>query len=326
MPTLRKACTNCTTSKRKCVVRNPKCVRCSEKNLECVYDLDPLLTPPTKNERLLAFGFHPSSHKTLGRCILRNIQLRAPGCDPTISVPGGKHILDMVRLGFGTVPELLKRVKPASFVHPKLQISNKINPIATLVEQGAWGVCSQSFMRLKQTDIKMVSATEALTALQALLVHLAESLFSTCPGEQEQADQSLTLLSDWTQNLLALVDIGMPQCQSSWQNWLLAESIRRTIFMAYVLNLSVIGYKHGYCPYWLFTESLPFDARPGLWMAESPQAWIGAANVTNGDEVGEQLSSYHEFAESFRGQTIPDFGGDAFLTLVTYAHNGPGGN
>lgn len=95
--------------------------------------------------------------------------------------------------------------------------------------------------------------------------------------------------------------------------------------MAYVLNMSVIGYKHGYCSNWLFIESLPFDARPGLWMAESPQAWIAAAHARFGEEVGERLNSYHEFAEAFRGQT-PDFCGDAFLMLVAFAHNGLGGN
>jgi len=95
--------------------------------------------------------------------------------------------------------------------------------------------------------------------------------------------------------------------------------------MAYVLNLSVFGYKHGYCSNWLYMESLPFDARPGLWMAESPQAWIAAAQARSGKEVGEWLNSYHEFAEAFRGPT-PDFCGDAFLTLVAFAHNGLGGN
>jgi hypothetical protein len=103
------------------------------------------------------------------------------------------------------------------------------------------------------------------------------------------------------------------------------KGVRRTIFMAYVLNLSVFGYKYGYCPNWLFIESLPFDARPGLWMAESPQAWIAGANARSGEEVGERLKSYHEFATAFHGRT-PDFCGDRFLKLVAFAHNGLGGN
>lgn len=95
--------------------------------------------------------------------------------------------------------------------------------------------------------------------------------------------------------------------------------------MAYVLNLSVASYKYSYCSNWLFIESLPFDARCGLWMAESPQAWIAAAHARCGEEVGERLNSYHEFAESWKGRT-PDFCGDVFLGLVTFVHNGLGGN
>jgi hypothetical protein len=95
--------------------------------------------------------------------------------------------------------------------------------------------------------------------------------------------------------------------------------------MAYALNLSVFGYKYGYCSNWLFMESLPFDARPGLWMAESPHVWIAAAHARFGEEVGERLNSYHEFATAFHGQT-PDLCGDVFLHLVVLAHNGLGGN
>jgi hypothetical protein len=95
--------------------------------------------------------------------------------------------------------------------------------------------------------------------------------------------------------------------------------------MAYALNMTVFGYKSGYCPNWLFLESLPFDARPGLWMARSPQAWISAAHAGFSEEVGQRLNSYHEFTEAFHAQT-PDFCGDVFLTLLTYVHNGLGGN
>jgi hypothetical protein len=100
--------------------------------------------------------------------------------------------------------------------------------------------------------------------------------------------------------------------------------VRRTVFMAYVLNLSLASYKNGYCANWLFMESLPFDARPGLWMAESAQAWMTAVHAKFGEEVGERLNSYHEFSETFRGRML-HFCGDLFLTLVVVAHNGHNG-
>jgi hypothetical protein len=226
MSTLRKACTNCTTSKRKCVVQKPKCTRCSQKNLECVYDLEPLHTPPTESEKLHAFGFNLLNNDTLGVCIMRNLKHHPSEIDPAIVDPRrNDNCLEVTRLGFGTVPELIRLRKPALFVHPKLELPSVCNHFTALVEKEERGVSSGSFKRLIQLDIRTVSLREVLTALQALLVHLAASVFSADSAEQEQADQYLvTFLSEWTQTLLTHVDAGMPKSQSLWQDWLLGES------------------------------------------------------------------------------------------------------
>lgn len=224
MSTLRKACANCTTSKRKCAVQKPKCVRCSQKNLECVYDLEPLNAPPTESRKLFTFGFNLSNWNTLGVCIMKTLKLRAPDIDPAICAPGHDSALEITRLGFDTVPEHIRARKPASFVHPKLQLPGIYNHFTALVRKEGKGVSCESFKRLIQIDIKTVSSKEALTALQALLVHLAASIFSSFPTEQEEAEKSLSILSEWTQTLLACVDAGMPKSQSPWQDWLLGES------------------------------------------------------------------------------------------------------
>jgi hypothetical protein len=122
------------------------------------------------------------------------------------------------------VPELIRARKPALFVHPKLQLHGVYNHFTSLVEREAKGVSSESFKRLIKIDTKPVSPKEALTALKALLIHLAASVFSSCPTEQEEAGRSFSILSEWTQNLLACVDAGMPRSQSLWQDWLLGES------------------------------------------------------------------------------------------------------
>lgn len=221
---LRKACGNCTTSKRKCVIQKPKCVRCSQKNLECVYDLEPLNVPPTESEKRLTFTCNMSNCGSLGACILKTLKLRAPDLDPQISDPGHGHILEITRLGFDTVPELIRVRKVASFVHPMLQLPGICNHFTALVETETKGVSCESFKRLIQIDIEGVSPKEVLTALQALLVHLAASNFSSSSTEQQEADKSLSILSKWTQTLLACADAGMPKSQSLWQDWLLGES------------------------------------------------------------------------------------------------------
>lgn len=224
MTTLRKACANCTNAKRKCVVQKPKCVRCSQRSLDCVYELEPLKAPPTESEKVLTFGFQLSNCDSLGVCIMRTIKLRDPYVDPAICDPGHDNCLEITRLGFDTVPQLVRAGRPAIFVHPKLRLPSICNHFTSLTENNAKGVKSESFKCLIQIEIQTVSPKEALTALQALLVHLAASIFSPSPTEQEEAEKSFQILSDWTQMLLAFVDAGMPKSQSPWQDWLLGES------------------------------------------------------------------------------------------------------
>lgn len=207
------------------MVQKPKCIRCSQKNLECVYDLEPLKPSPTESEKLFSFGFNLADNDTLGVCIMRTLKLQASDIDPAICDRGRDNALEVIRLGFDTVPEFIRKGKPASFVHPKLQLPGIYNHFSSLVEKGEKGVTSEGFKRLIQIEIKTVSLKEVLTALQALLIHLAASIFSSFPTEQEEADKSLGILPEWTQTLLAHVDAGMPKSQSPWQDWLLGESM-----------------------------------------------------------------------------------------------------
>jgi hypothetical protein len=224
MTSLRKACTNCTASKRKCDVQKPKCVRCSHRDLECVYELEPLKAQPTALERVLTFGFTPSACNSLGICIIRTIQVQGPDVDPAVCSPGYGNALEVTRLGYDTVLELIRAEKPASFVHPKLQLPSDCNHFTSLVGQGPKGVSSDGFRCLILTDIDKASPREVLAALQVLLIHLAASVFSSIATEQENAYRSLAILSEWTKKLLSLVDAGIPRSQSLWQDWLLGES------------------------------------------------------------------------------------------------------
>jgi hypothetical protein len=227
--------------------------------------------------------------------------------------------LEVIRLGYLQVPDLFRVGKPAVFVHPKLRLHN-YNHFAAFEEISKSGMSYESFELLIQTDIKRVPISEALTAVQALLICLAKFVFSD-EAKQMISEEFLDILSKWTRTLLASAQTGMPQNQSPWQQWLFGESVRRTIIMSYIFSLALSGFKHGYCTNWLFVESLPFDKRAGLWMAESPQAWIAAAGTKSGEEVGERLNSFHEFADGLDGSDS-HFCGDVFLALLAFGHNG----
>ncbi|KAL4923094.1 Zn(II)2Cys6 transcription factor domain-containing protein [Aspergillus undulatus] len=316
MASLRKACRNCTASKRKCVVQLPKCTRCAQRGLECMYDLEPLGLPAAQPKMSSNHEWNPAFYNSPGYCLLKNVETRPSYIDPAVCEPGHEGTLELVRLGYQSVPDLVKSGKPATFVHPKLHLHGDYNHFDDVMETRN-GVNYESFRRLIELDLNVIPIKEALTALQALLIYLSTSLLDNMPMNVEKCQD---LLVNWAQALLASAQARSPPNQSPWQTWLFGESVRRTIIMSYGLAMSLSSFKQGYCSYWIFLESLPFDRRAGLWMAGSPQAWIAAAGAKSGQEVEEQLISFHEFAENVSG--LKDFRGDSFLELVAFAHNG----
>jgi hypothetical protein len=286
-----------------------------------MYDLEALNPPIGQPEKLPKFSFNPSNCVSLGYCIMRTLKFRASNIDLAICRPGYEDALEVIRLGYQSVPDLVRAGKPAVFVHPKLQLHSNYNHFAAFEEIGKGGVSCESFKRLVQIDVRTVPIKEALVALQTLLVYLATFLFSSSEPEQTTAEKYLNILSEWTQTLSASAQTRIPRNQSPWQEWLFGESVRRTIIMSYVFSLALSGFKYGYCSNWLIVESLSFDKRAGLWMAELPQAWIAAARARTGEEVGERLNSFHEFAENLDGSDS-DVCGDVFLALLAFGHNG----
>ena len=236
---------------------------------------------------------------------------------------GHKPAEELIRFAYQSIPKLVKAGKPAVFVHPKLHLHTSYDYEFALAESWKAGVSNEDLDHLFRTNITAVSVDEALIALQVLLIYLSKLLFSSAQADADQivVKKLLSLLSTWTQVLLASAQTRTPKSKSLWQEWLFGESVRRTIIMSYALFLSQSKSESGYCFDWLFVESLPFDRRPGLWMAESPQAWIAAARTRTGEEVGEVLSSLHEFAENHDGSD-GHFCGDMFFNLVTHGHNG----
>ncbi|KAL4911227.1 hypothetical protein BDW74DRAFT_6283 [Aspergillus multicolor] len=313
MTSLRKACRNCTASKRKCIIQVPKCTRCAQRGLQCTYDLEPLSAPVAQLKDTPQLTWNPWASEAPGYCLLRRIQTRPGNIDPAICRPGHESTLEVLRLGYQSVQSLLRSGKPALFVHSKLQLHGNHNYLEPLVKSET-SLDYEGFMRLAKLDIGALPIKEALTALQALTIYLANFAL-----DGQDVEGFLDLLVEWSQALLASAQTRMPLEHSPWQTWLFGESVRRTIVMSYALAMAINSFTNGYCTYWMFLESLPFDRRAGLWVAESPQAWIANAGVRHGEEVGEQLISFHEFGQSHH-KPGDDFWGDSFLSLVAISH------
>ncbi|KAL7916932.1 hypothetical protein GGI35DRAFT_434301 [Trichoderma velutinum] len=320
MTTIRKACRNCTSSKRRCTIQVPQCDRCSMKGLQCIYDLEPLTASAvdmTKNSKAALNTFNDT---VIGYCVMTTLA-SLPSSGLGICKHEKTFILDMMHFAVQSVHELLWKGKPALFIHPGLHIKGNYNHYAALTENQTGSVNHPYFKCLLKVDVEAVPILEALTAFQAFLIHMTVSLFSLDSSEQANAEKFIPILSVWTQTLLIQAQLRLPATLSPWKTWLFGESVRRSILMSHAVCLLFSSLKHGLCSPCLFLESLPIDRRQGLWMAESPQAWIATAGVKIGKEVGERLSSLHEFAQDLDIKSV-EFSGDIFLTLVAIGHNG----
>ncbi|KAF1966860.1 hypothetical protein BU23DRAFT_592932 [Bimuria novae-zelandiae CBS 107.79] len=324
MATLRKSCRQCAASKRHCTVQLPSCARCVQRGLTCVYDLQPLSGIDTQNKCSAGQLLTGPGFDTIGYCVLNRAEVYnkvfGDSLDPAFCPPGHNEAQELIEQCFLRVPELFTSIQPAVFIHPKLQIRKGVSHV-DLIQVPLDGVMPHRELEiLADIDIGTVSLEEHLTALQALLVFTAPLLVSEQPIKQERAEPWLKIAEVWTQYLLSIASVDALSGRTPWQQWLFAESIRRTIVMAYTLICCFNAWKYGYCSNWLLLESLPFDTRPGLWMAETPQAWIAAAGAGTGQQVGTQLTSVHEFSIKMKSMDST-FCGDVFLSMIAMAHN-----
>ncbi|KAF2652026.1 hypothetical protein K491DRAFT_605654 [Lophiostoma macrostomum CBS 122681] len=339
MPTLRKACRQCTSAKARCIIQTPQCKRCALRGLSCTYDLSPLTASCCPPDQPLA------PKDTPGHCILRVLKVRG-GIDPAICDPGQEKAIEIIRLGYQSIPQKLREGSPALCVHPKLHTHGAYNhtsaftdhALADTAQNGDGCLGYEGFRRLLGVGFEDMDIYEQLTAVQALIVYIAIFHFPHGPPQEPDSGTALTTLSSWTAHLLSLTsNIHSYPTTSPWQSWLLAESVRRTIIFSYGLIMTLASFNRGYCDGWLFVESLPFDSRPGLWMAMSPQAWIAAAGVKRGEDVvgkgsGSEsgcLESYHEYGERVRkgwrggeGDAHMVYREDMFFMLMAFGHEG----
>ncbi|PSN74324.1 hypothetical protein BS50DRAFT_13554 [Corynespora cassiicola Philippines] len=154
------------------------------------------------------------------------------------------------------------------------------------------------------TDPMIVSKLDLLSALQALLLYQLISLFDGNIRLRAQAEADEPILMMWAAHLKSRMRQVLPSLPSptepsdrlqvtfaDWQQWLVEESIRRTVITAFMLK-GVYGFlKLGF-------DSVPdlrisFTAQAALWNSQSELGWRRACSekevleiqVTHWDQV-----------------------------------------
>lgn len=300
-PSLRKACHACTAAKRRCVPRLPNCPRCAERGLLCRYDLEPVNNDPRRSEKPPVSGVFDSiesahlhvisTYKPSGE-LVNDIPLMRN--DETFAVAIG-HLVP--------VPTLTFQCRSSLFVHKEVL---KLTVPPTLDSSAATILSTQQLHHeqdwLLSLNIHKLSFVEFLGSLHHLIaIILTFTLKTTIEIDRRppspQFQSVLDLFRQWSVHFQDTLPEDLGSNLSPWTAWVIAETTRRTMIALAVVSGIAQVLQTGVCSYQPFVEALCFDARTGLWEAETEAAWHQAANH-HGTGFGEtSLVSWSEFIE-----------------------------
>ncbi|KAK5057607.1 hypothetical protein LTR84_011607 [Exophiala bonariae] len=156
---------------------------------------------------------------------------------------------------------------------------------------------------LLSLDIQDLKFTEFLARIHVLIAVVFASVFSLQSSGNTLADfplldHAIKLLHRWEQHFKIHLPEHLSSDLSPWQAWVIAESCRRTFLALQWITGMVELCQSGYCSYQPFVESLPFDARTGLWEAETEAEWNSALEAHRRIELDPNSSTANKPAES----------------------------
>ncbi|KIW89485.1 uncharacterized protein Z519_09641 [Cladophialophora bantiana CBS 173.52] len=311
-PSLRKACHACTTAKRRCVPQLPQCSRCAERGLPCSYDLEPVTNLETKSSRQphpttqsacqpvppVIFDSVASAHEAA----VRSYTSGGHEMLPVMANPDTVFLV--VERHLKSIPLLTFQQRSTPYIHCQVLLASK----RTSADLGLPEVDSSrpisglntAFLQTMQQhllslEIEQLTFTEFLSAFHELAAILLSFILKLDRSSRKaQLPQIvLDLWKTWTRHLHMTLPQTLSSNLSAWHAWCIAESTRRTLLYIILIDGMVEVAQQGYCHYRPLVESLPFDARTGIWEADAEEEWQAAVAAHGGLE--SRLISWAEF-------------------------------
>ncbi|KAJ9603909.1 hypothetical protein H2200_011431 [Cladophialophora chaetospira] len=170
-------------------------------------------------------------------------------------------------------------------------------------------VLKRTHQQLVYLDINSLSLTEFLAAFHGLVAILLATILSLNHQSRNPSPPTdlLDLWSKWRQQLSVKLPRELDSNLSAWQAWYMAETARRSLLCVILIDGILEVVEKGYCSYRPMVESMPFDARTGLWEADTEQDWLTALSQHGGEE--SSLISWAEFIEAGDIEPRPKYDG-----------------
>ncbi|KAJ5597599.1 hypothetical protein N7537_007683 [Penicillium hordei] len=156
---------------------------------------------------------------------------------------------------------------------------------------------------------ELLACSQALVLIQCMLVLNEDG--NACPYSEAIS----VMLAGIAGKLWQQAPIQLPQTLSPRCAWLLAESVRRTIIVCFMLRSAYSLNTRNYSVRTPFIDSLPFDLRTNLWDEHSETAWQNALSDTEGSMV-----SLNEWSDGLAAGRVHDV--SCFSGLILAACKG----
>lgn len=326
-----KSCTICVEGKRRCDRQTPQCSRCAERGLKCTYIKSPSnatarsskLNPASPQSPRYS-SIDPVSEEIFAGWSLRsqtlvNTSPRLGSFSPLTTMPAfcpaiffpdfvrpDRWSIEKVLKNMRSFPEMLARSGATPFMHVRLYESDMPTAI-----QDAFAVSAVYLSRTAETkDLSLrvleaksksliqqlrqtSSLRELLASVQALLIFQIIQLFQGDTRVRALAEQNMELLREWTTRLqMQGEDLRDPV---TWQDWIFAESIRRTVVISILLDSLYWTLQFGYCTQAKVLSMLPVTPVSELWECSSRTGWSGTVpQKTNAVLYGDFAMAWKE--------------------------------
>lgn len=320
----RQSCDPCFASRRKCDLTYPICTRCERNNKSCHYKY-----PPQKpQDSITGIDAISSATKTAGNLKRKfdkfdaSTQLihdywaltqQRPPSSPRWIGPLGNlapitasktwnWVFDQIR----RCPQVFAERAETIFIHKSLFSEKQLpQPLRTAI-----GICTGTlsnkvnhkllFQVLDSETVALLTSSltlslqEELYKLQALTLYQIIRLFYGQMTQRIVAERQEYLVRSYALKLLQLSDTQLRNAPRTWETWILAESIRRTVYIAFKLYTSYAMSRYGMCSEIQAMNMLPISTNSGFWHSSDG---YGLQHP-----VQDGVMTYADFAE-FYGKT-----------------------
>ncbi|KAK0124730.1 hypothetical protein ONS96_008613 [Cadophora gregata f. sp. sojae] len=304
--TRRKACAGCVKAKRRCDLILPACTRCVKRKMGCCYGDNGTVVDEQQQQQQPVIS---TSSAQLEKTILTWPVIPftpPPEAEPAIELDLGYEeffsspyssfpfpqlvVTDPFQIDY-CISELKRSIETlvlegrTPFIHPDLYSETMPETYQDLI-----GVCSFYMHRTPQNypmvcrmmNVKLKKLGESaksvvqlgswLLHVQALIMYQIMRLFDGDVQQRRNAERDMKVLDAWTERLQSeFSEVDLAPAETS-RNWIMLESIRRTLMISWLLRGFYKSIMEGVC------DIVPVLTT--LMVSEDAEAWEGMSPVT----------------------------------------------